>query len=36
MNSKKDINLTYWKASCINGNFGDELSKFVIEKLINY
>jgi len=29
------INLIYFKDTSINGNFGDELSKFITEKLIN-
>jgi hypothetical protein len=32
---KEEINLIYWKSDCQNGNFGDELSKFIISKLIN-
>ena len=31
----KTINLIYFKDRSINGNFGDELSKFITEKLIN-
>ena len=31
----KKINLIYYKDKSINGNFGDELSKFITEKLIN-
>jgi pyruvyltransferase len=31
----KKINLIYFKDKSINGNFGDELSKFITEKLIN-
>ena len=29
------INLIYFKDASINGNFGDELSKFITEKLVN-
>lgn len=32
---KKNINLTYFKDRTINGNFGDELSKFIMNNLIN-
>ena len=31
----KTVNLIYYKHNSLNGNFGDELSKFIIEKLIN-
>ena len=31
----KNLNLIYFKDASINGNFGDELSKFITEKLIN-
>jgi len=31
----KEINLIYFKDKSINGNFGDELSKFITESLIN-
>ena len=31
----KQINLIYFKDKSLNGNFGDELSKFISEKLVN-
>jgi hypothetical protein len=31
----KTVNLIYFKDKSTNGNFGDELSKFITEKLIN-
>ena len=31
----KPVNLIYFKDKSVNGNFGDELSKFITEKLIN-
>jgi len=35
MSNKKTINLIYFKDASKYGNFGDELSKFITEKLIN-
>ena len=32
---KKDVNLIYYRDSSLNGNFGDELSKYIMQKLIN-
>lgn len=34
-NLKKKVNLIYFKDESINGNFGDELSKFITQKMIN-
>ena len=31
----KKINLIYFKDKSVNGNFGDELSKFITTQLIN-
>lgn len=33
---KEKVNLIYFKDKSVNGNFGDELSKFITEKLINH
>ena len=33
--SKEKINLYYFHEKCQHGNFGDELSKFIVQKLIN-
>jgi len=32
---KTQVNLIYLKDSSVNGNFGDELSKFITTQLIN-
>ena len=34
-NLKTKVNLIYFKDKSINGNFGDELSKFITQKMIN-
>lgn len=34
-NDKKTVNLIYFKDKSLHGNFGDELSKFITEQLIN-
>jgi len=31
----KTLNLIYFKDKSVNGNFGDELSKFITTQLIN-
>ena len=31
----KKVNLIYFKDSSVNGNFGNELSKFITTQLIN-
>ena len=31
----KKVNLIYFKDKSVNGNFGDELSKFITTQLIN-
>ena len=31
----KKVNLIYFKDRSLNGNFGDELSKFITEKILN-
>ena len=30
-----DINLLHWKYDKGHGNFGDEISKFIVEQLLN-